>query len=100
MNFQNKLTRQRLKFEKMNSFENFEEQDFGTDFVFESDPHSLARILDNRELSPRSVLAMRMSTKVQNQPTLSPAKGAPKHVRDNPEKYDFFQSNNHKTNFE
>ena len=92
MNFQNKLTRQRLKFEKMNSFENFEEQDFGTDFVFESDPHSLARILDNRELSPRSVLAMRMSTKVQNQPTLSPAKGAPQHVRDNPEKYDFFQS--------
>ena len=77
---------------KMNSFENFEEQDFGTDFVFESDPHSLARILDNRELSPRSVLAMRMSTKVQNQPTLSPAKGAPQHVRDNPEKYDFFQS--------
>ena len=76
----------------MNSFENFEEQDFGTDFVFESDPHSLARILDNRELSPRSVLAMRMSTKVQNQPTLSPAKGAPQHVRDNPEKYDFFQS--------
>ena len=76
----------------MNSFENFEEQDFGSDFIFESDPHSLARILDNRELSPRSVLAMRMSSKLVQQPTLSPAKGAPKHVRENPEKYDFFQS--------
>jgi len=76
----------------MNSFENFEEQDFGSDFIFESDPHSLARILDNRELSPRSVLAMRMSSKLVQKPTLSPAKGAPKHVRENPEKYDFFQS--------
>ena len=76
----------------MNSFENFEEQDFGTDFVFESDPNSLARILNNRELSPRSVLAMRMSSKLVQQPTLSPAKGAPEHVRQNPEKYDFFQS--------
>ena len=76
----------------MNSFDNLEEQDFGDDFHFESDPNSLARILDNRELSPRSVLAMRMSTKLVVEPTLSPAKGAPKHVRENPDKYDFFQS--------
>ena len=76
----------------MSLFENFEEQDFGDDFQFESDPNSLARILDNRELSPRSVLAMRMSSKLVVEPTLSPAKGAPKHVRENPDKYDFFES--------
>ena len=68
-----------------------ESQDLGQDFVFETDPNSLQRILDNRELSPRSVLAMRMSSKLI-QPTLSPAKGAPKQVRDNPEKFDFFES--------
>ena len=67
-------------------------QDLGQDFVFETDPNSLQRILDNRELSPRSVLAMRMSSKLI-QPTLSPAKGAPKQVRDNPERFDFFESN-------
>ena len=75
----------------MNVFEDFESQDLGTDFVFESDPNSLKRILDNKELSPRSVLAMRMSSKLI-QPTLSPAKGAPRKVRENPECYDFFES--------
>ena len=68
-----------------------ESQDLGQDFVFETDPNSLQRILDNRELSPRSVLAMRMSSKLIK-PTLSPARGAPKQVRENPEKFDFFES--------
>ena len=76
---------------KMSAFDDFESQDLGQDFVFETDPNSLQRILDNRELSPRSVLAMRMSSKLI-QPTLSPAKGAPKQVRDNPERFDFFES--------
>lgn len=75
----------------MSAFDDFESQDLGQDFVFENDPNSLQRILDNRELSPRSVLAMRMSSKLI-QPTLSPAKGAPKRVRDNPEQFDFFES--------
>ena len=75
----------------MSAFDDFESQDLGQDFVFETDPNSLQRILDNRELSPRSVLAMRMSSKLI-QPTLSPAKGAPKQVRDNPERFDFFES--------
>ena len=75
----------------MSAFDDFESQDLGQDFVFEKDPNSLQRILDNRELSPRSVLAMRMSSKLI-QPTLSPAKGAPKRVRDNPEQFDFFES--------
>ena len=75
----------------MLQFEDCDDQDLGNDFVFESDPNSLARILDNRELSPRSVLAMRMSAKLI-QPTISPAKGAPRHVRNNPDKFDFFES--------
>ncbi len=75
----------------MNGFDGFEQQDLGQDFVFESDPNSLQRILDNRELSPRSVLALRLSSKLI-QPTLSPAKGAPKQIRDHPERYDFFES--------
>ena len=78
-------------FAKMLQFEDCDDQDLGNDFVFESDPNSLARILDNRELSPRSVLAMRMSAKLI-QPTISPAKGAPRHVRNNPDKFDFFES--------
>jgi hypothetical protein len=77
------------KIVKMNGFD--EPQELGNDFVFESDPNSLQRILDNRELSPRSVLAMRMSSKLIK-PTLSPANSAPKHVRENPERYDFFES--------
>lgn len=75
----------------MIEFDEYDDQDLGKDFVFESDPNSLARILDNRELSPRSVLAMRMSAKLI-QPTISPAKGAPRHVRNNPENFDFFES--------
>ena len=81
----------RKNFRKMLQFEDCDDQDLGNDFVFESDPNSLARILDNRELSPRSVLAMRMSAKLI-QPTISPAKGAPRHVRNNPDKFDFFES--------
>ena len=75
----------------MLQFDDYDDQDLGKDFVFESDPNSLQRILDNRELSPRSVLAMRMSVKLA-QPSISPAKGAPKHVRNNPDKFDFFES--------
>ena len=70
----------------MNEFGEYNDQDLGKDFVFESDPYSLQRILNNRELSPRSVLAMRIT------PTISPAKGASKHVRNNPNKFDFFES--------
>ena len=75
----------------MLQFDDYDDQDLGKDFVFESDPNSLQRILDNRELSPRSVLAMRMSVKLI-QPSISPAKGAPRQVRNNPDKFDFFES--------
>lgn len=70
-------------------------QDLGSDFVFESDPRSLQRILDNRELSPNSVLALRNSKLLFQKPSFTPAKNVPMDNIENLRRnYDFFEGQN------
>ncbi len=75
------------------TFDGLDVQDLGDNFVFEPDSQSLQRILDNRELSPRSVLALRMSMKLQ-QSKMTPIKAAPKEARQQPKNFNFFASQN------